>query len=57
MGYYKNKDGQYDPKGEVVDEKEAKFTQGKPAMPYNINDLGETLLVNKLNLNINLRKP
>lgn len=32
------------------------FTQGKPTMPYNINDLGETLLVNKLNLNTKFTK-
>ncbi|OCA77261.1 hypothetical protein BBI01_02015 [Chryseobacterium artocarpi] len=50
-GDYKNKDGNYDANGQLVDKKEAVFVQGKPAMPYNINDLGETLLVDKLNLN------
>lgn len=50
-GYYKNKEGNYDAKGEIVDKNYADFKQGKPAMPYNINDLGEKLLVDKLNLN------
>jgi hypothetical protein len=55
-GYYKNKDNEYDPQGKIVDKKEAEFTQGKPAMPYNVNDLGETLLVSKLNLNSKFAK-
>ena len=55
-GYYKNKDGQYDAKGQLVDINSATFMQGKPAMPYNINDLGETLLVDKLNLNAKFAK-
>ncbi|RZJ67148.1 MAG: hypothetical protein EOO47_25105, partial [Flavobacterium sp.] len=50
-GEYKNKDGQYDVNGEKISLGNEPFEQGKPAMPYNINDLGEKLLVDKLNLN------
>ncbi|WP_177731939.1 DNA/RNA non-specific endonuclease [Flavobacterium inviolabile] len=55
-GEYKNSEGLYDAKGTLVDVKRAVFTQGRPAMPYNINDLGETLLVDKLKLNANFAK-
>jgi len=49
-GSYKNKEGQYDEKGTLHKESPVTFTQGAPAMPYNINDLGKTLLQSKLGL-------
>ncbi|WP_347067828.1 hypothetical protein [Flavobacterium sp. WV_118_3] len=55
-GEYKNSEGQYDAKGARTQEGEVEFTQGRPAIPYNINDLGETLLVDKLKLNANFAK-
>lgn len=55
-GEYKNNDGQYDVNAGYVKTGEEIFTQGKPAMPYNINDLGETLLIDKLKLNANFAK-
>ncbi|PVV49405.1 hypothetical protein DD829_22765 [Chryseobacterium sp. HMWF035] len=48
---YINKDGNYDVNGVKTNPGIKVFEQGKPAMPYNINDLGEKLLVDKLNLN------
>ncbi|REC39788.1 hypothetical protein [Chryseobacterium sp. 5_R23647] len=53
---YINKDGDYDAKGTKTNKDSKTFTQGKPAMPYNINDLGEKLLVDKLNLNSKFAK-
>lgn len=55
-GEYKNSDGQYDANGSLVNVGKKEFTQGRPAMPYNINDLGETLLIDKLKLNANFAK-
>jgi hypothetical protein len=48
---YINKDGDYDVNGVKTNPGTKTFEQGKPAMPYNINDLGEKLLVDKLKLN------
>lgn len=50
-GDLKNSKGAYDPKGKITDPQVKEFTQGKPALPFSINDLGETLLIKKLDLN------
>ena len=47
---YKNDEGQFDGKGKKVDSRSKDFVQGKPAMPYNINDLGPKLLKDRLGL-------
>lgn|GEM_PF-907908 len=49
-GELKGPDGKYDEKGSKVNVQQRTFSQGRPAMPFNINDLGETLLVSKLGL-------
>ena len=50
-GEFKNSKGEYDPKGKIINKQAKEFSQGKPALPFNINDLGETLLIKKLSLN------
>ncbi len=42
------KNDQYDETGKRTNTMSKSFTQGRPAMPFNINDLGTTLLVSKL---------
>jgi len=42
------KNDKYDENGKRTNTQSKSFTQGRPAMPFNINDLGRTLLVSKL---------
>ena len=55
-GEFKNKDGEYDANGILHKIDDRKFKQGRPALPFNINDLGETLLRNKLGLSAKFAK-
>ena len=48
------KGADYDKDGTVTAMKSKSFTQGRPAMPFNINDLGLTLLQSKLGFNAKL---
>jgi len=55
-GEFKNSEDEYDPNGSLNKIDEKKFKQGRPALPYNINDLGETLLKTKLGIDAKFAK-